>query len=95
MRRQELKKVRTFVRSVKVCLELSIFIFLALSLRVLSTLLAFSLTSLSLGQTEPKILRLVIIIIIIVVSMKVIRHEVRRLFPSIAKPPHEQGEENV
>lgn len=24
------------------------------------------------------------------VSMKVIRHEVRRLFPSIAKPPHEQ-----
>ena len=27
------------------------------------------------------------------VSMKVIRHEVRRLFPSIAKPPHEQ--ENV
>ena len=24
------------------------------------------------------------------VSMKVIRHEARRLFPSIAKPPHEQ-----
>lgn len=28
------------------------------------------------------------------VSMKVIRHEVRRLFPSIAKPPHEQ-EDNI
>ena len=57
--------VRPFVRSVQTCLELSIFIILAQA-SFMSFFLGFlrshSLNSLTLldGQTEPKILRLVI-----------------------------------
>ena len=53
------------VRSVQVCLELSIFIFLAQILKLLSqlstSLLALSLSEYSARQTEPKILRLVML----------------------------------
>ena len=58
--------LRSFVRPVQVCLRLSIFIILAqVSLRALSCLsfssFSSSLTLLLVGQTEHKILRLVLI----------------------------------